>query len=268
MSTPTTTDRTAALPRTTRGGCWWGAIAFEWTKLSSVRSTWWIIVAAFVAALLGSWLLGASALASGRNGLDSAMPAPAIVVQTMLVVEIVIVLLSTFTITGEYSTGSITTTLQAVPRRKQMLLAKTAVVLVTGVVLGAALIVVGTPVASASASQFGAFDAVDLVRAIVGTGLGLGLLGVFVLGLATALRSASLTIITVLGLLHLVPNLLPLFGVDAISDLVQYLPNQAMAVLAVDTAGPYGWPTAVLILLGWAMAGLLTGYLVLRSRDV
>lgn len=266
MNTPTTTEHTTVIPRTTRGG-WWGAIAFEWTKLSSVRSTWWIIAAAFAAALFGSWLLGASALASGRNGLDSAMPAPAIVVQTMLVVEIVVVLLSTFAITSEYSTGSITTTLQAVPRREQVILAKTTLVLVTGAVLGAALIITGTPVAKVSASQFGTFDAADLVRAMAGTGLGLGLLGVFVLGLATALRSASLTIITVLGMLHLVPNLLPLFGVDAISDLGQYLPNQALAVLAVDSAGPYGWPTAVLVLLGWAAAGLLTGHLVLRSRD-
>lgn len=266
MNTPTSTEHTSAIPRTARGG-WWGAIAFEWTKLYSLRSTWWIIATAFVAALFGSWLLGASALASGRNGLDSAMPAPAIVVQTMLVVEISIVVLSTFAVTGEYSTGSITTTLQAVPRRGRVILAKTTMVMVTGVVLGAALIIAGTPVAKVSASQFGAFDAVDLVRATLGTGLGLGLLGVFVLGLATALRSASLTIITVLGLLHLVPNLLPLFGVDAISDLVQYLPNQAIAVLAVDTAGPYGWPTAVLVLLGWAAAGLLTGHLVLRSRD-
>ena len=260
-------NTTAAPTRTASGGGWPGAIAFEWTKTVSVRSTWWIIASALVATLLGTWLFGASALARGRNGLDSAMPAPYLVVQTMLAVEMVIVLLATFSITGEYSTGSIMTTLQSVPRRGLVLLSKTAVLFAAGLVLGAALILAGTPVAAISAAEFGTFEFSDLLRAIVGTGVGLGFLGVFVLGLGTALRSASLTIITTLGLLHLIPNLLPLFGSDAISEFVRYLPNQAITVLAVDTTGPYGWPTAVLVLLGWAAAGLLLGHLVLRNRD-
>src|SRR5699024_11222659 len=63
------------------GSPWVGAIAFEWTKLVSVRSTWWIVAVSVFATLFGSGLLGASALASGRNGLDSAAPAPYFVVQ-------------------------------------------------------------------------------------------------------------------------------------------------------------------------------------------
>ena len=251
-----------------RGGSpWVGAIAFEWTKLFSVRSTWWIVAVSVLATLFGSGLLGASALASGRNGLDSATPAPHTVVQTMIAVEFIVVLLGTFTITGEYSTGSVMTTLQSVPRRSRMLLAKALVQFGTGCALGAILVLLGTPVAAVFSAEFGAFESSDLVRAALGTGIGLGLLNIFVLGIGTVLRSAAMTIITTLALLQLVPSLLPLFGVTAISELVRYLPNQAIAVLSVDAPGPYGWPIALLVLGCWAAAGLLCGGLLLRTRD-
>ena len=236
------------------GSPWVGAIAFEWTKLVSVRSTWWIVAVSVFATLFGSGLLGASALASGRNGLDSAAPAPYFVVQTMIAVEFIVVLLGTFAITGEYSTGSVMTTLQSVPRRSRLLLAKALVQFGTGCALGLMFVVLGTPVAAVFSAEFGAFESSDLVRAALGTGIGLGLLNVFVLGLGTVLRSAVMTIITTLALLQLVPSLLPLFGVTLMSELVRFLPNQAIAVLSVDAPGPYGWPIALLVLGCWAAA--------------
>ena len=249
------------------GSPWVGAIAFEWTKLVSVRSTWWIVAVSVLATLFGSGLLGASALASGRNGLDSAAPAPYFVVQTMIAVEFIVVLLGTFAITGEYSTGSVMTTLQSVPRRSRLLLAKALVQFGTGCALGLMFVVLGTPVAAVFSAEFGAFESSDLVRAALGTGIGLGLLNVFVLGLGTVLRSAAMTIITTLALLQLVPSLLPLFGVTLMSELARFLPNQAIAVLSVDAPGPYGWPIALLVLGCWAAAGLLCGGLLLRTRD-
>lgn len=246
---------------------WAGAVAFEWTKLAGIRSTWWIIAVALVSTVLGSWMLGASLLASGQNGAASPMPAPMVVVQTMIAVEFIVVLLGTFAITSEYSTGSIMSTLQAVPGRARLLLAKVTVQFVTGGLLGAALILVGTPVAAFFAADFGTFDLTDLLRAAAGVGLGLGLLNVLVLGLGTALRSAALTILTTLGLLQLVPSLLPLAGVEAITDFVQYMPNAAISVLAADIDGPYSPGIAILVLLAWAVAGTALGYLVLRNRD-
>ncbi len=260
--------RARRAPHSSHLSSWTGAIAFEWTKLVSVRSTWWILVSAVVCTIAGSWLLGASALASGRNGFDTAMPAPQIVVQTMLIVEMTVVLLGTFAITSEYSTGSIMTTLQSVPRRFQVLAGKTVVLGLIGIAAGAALILIGTPIAAGAAAEFGRFEFSDLVRAMIGTGVGLALLSIVVLGLGAALRSAAFTIITALALLHVVPNILPLFGVEAIGDLVRFLPNQAIAVLAVETTQPYTWPVALAVLAGWAGAGLLIGYTVLRTRDV
>src|SRR5699024_10098995 len=158
-----------------------------------------------------------------------------------------IFLLGTFAITGEYSTGSVMTTLQSVPRRSRLLLAKALVQFGTGCALGLMFGVLGTPVAAVFSAEFGAFESSDMVRAALGTGIGLGLLNVFVLGLGTVLRSAVMTIITTLALLQLVPSLLPLFGVTLMSELARFLPNQAIAVLSVDAPGPYGWPIALLV---------------------
>src|SRR5699024_12313737 len=94
-------------------------------------------------------------------------------------------------------------------------------------------VVLGTPVAAVFSAEFGAFESSDLVRAALGTGIGLGLLNVFVLGLGTVLRRAVMTIITTLALLQQVPSLLPLFGVTLMSELARFRPNQAIEMLAV-----------------------------------
>src|SRR5699024_8485454 len=182
-------------------------------------------------------------------------------------VEFIVCLICTIAITGEYSTGSVMTTLQSVPRRSRLLLAKALVQFGTGCALGLMLVVLGTPVATVFSAEFGAFESSDLVRAALGTGIGLRLLNVFVLGLGTVLRSAAMTIITTLALLPREPGLLPLCGGTLMSALARCLPSQAIAVPSVDAPGPYGWPIALLVLGCGAAAGLLCGGLLLRTRD-
>ncbi|WP_147919220.1 ABC transporter [Ruania zhangjianzhongii] len=246
---------------------WLGAIAFEWTKIASVRSTRWIIISAILITAGGSWLLGTSALASGLNGFATAMPAPYLAFQTMLVAQIAIVLLATLAISSEYSTGAIVTTLQSVPVRGRMLAGKSLVVALGSALVGVVLIGVGTPIAAASAAEFGTFTAADLVRALIGTGIGFAFLSLLVLGLGTALRSAAGTILATLAILQVLPVALPLFNQDWATDLVQYLPNQAITVLATHPSEPYTWPVALAVLAGWAAASLAAGYTALRLRD-
>lgn len=243
------------------------ALAFEWTKFASLRSTWWILASALVVTLAGSWLFGMSAQASGANGLDSAMPAPAFVMQSMLVGELAFVVLGTFVITSEYSSGAIVSTLQSVPRRTRMLVSKAVLVFLVGFLGGAGLVLLGTPVAAVFAGDYGTFTAGELSRAMLGAGTGMGVLGVLSLGLGAALRSATLTLVVVLGLLQLVSNVLPLFGNEHVAELANYLPNIAISVLALEGPGPYGWPVALLVLAAWSAAGLVAGATILHRRD-
>ncbi|KAB8169852.1 ABC transporter [Streptomyces sp. 3MP-14] len=246
---------------------WAGATAFEWTKLASVRSTRWILGCAVLVSLGGSWLLGASALASGRNGHDTATPAPEIAAQTLLVSQVAVVVIAALAICGEYATGSIVTSLQSVPVRGRLLAAKALTVAGVSAVAGAVFVVLGTPVAELSAEEFGTFTGAEFRNAATGAALGMALLSLLVLGLGTALRNAAATIVSTLAILQVLSAVLPLFDNEAINGLADHLPNEALTVLVTHPAEPYTWPVAVLTLAGWAAAGLTAGYAVLRARD-
>ncbi|MEV4183959.1 ABC transporter permease [Streptosporangium canum] len=135
----------------------------EWIKLWSVRSTWWCLGAATVlvpvfgaltalsvdpveaAALPKAWLVA--------DGFDPLEPLSAV-----LLAQFAFGVLGVLTVTSEYSTGQIRSSLLAVPRRRRLLAAKLAVL--------AAVVA-----AVASALTFGTFF---LTQALYPDGLGIG----------------------------------------------------------------------------------------------
>jgi hypothetical protein len=118
-----------------------GLIASEWLKLRSVRSTWWALAATAAGGLLTALLAwyvagvwdGASAQARQHIVLTPAAPVAGWTAQLSLGI------LGVLAITSEYATGTIRTSVAAVPRRHALLAAKAAVV--AGVALAAALAV-------------------------------------------------------------------------------------------------------------------------------
>jgi ABC-2 type transport system permease protein len=154
-------------PAEPRGGTFPQAMAMEWTKLRSLRSTRWTLL---LAALLAT---GLTALFSGLAGSSgdladlSAVETSAFGLETA---QLLMIVLGAVVITGEYSSGSIRTTLAAVPVRGRLMAAKAVVLAVTawelGVLVGAACLMV------AGALLPGGFDASasDAVWAIVGGG--------------------------------------------------------------------------------------------------
>jgi ABC-2 type transport system permease protein len=255
-----------AHPRS-RSARWRGSLAFEWTKLASIRSTWFSLVIALLVTLGVGVLLGVSARASAENGFDSAAPSPYLAFQAILVAQFPIVVVAALFITAEYSSGSIRTTLQSVPVRGRMLASKLIILAGGGLVTGVLLSVLGTLVTAPAAGQYGAFTAGEFVGTVLAAGGYLAMLSIMVLGLGAALRSAAGTITTILVLLFALPQLLPVFGVDWLTDLVKYLPTNAATVLGLQVAQPYGWAVALLVLGGWGLAAVVAGYTVLRARD-
>jgi ABC-type transport system involved in multi-copper enzyme maturation permease subunit len=190
------------------------AIQSEFTKLRSVRSTYWtllvmIIVCVGMGALFSAGhaaqvngaanaVQRASALASARSG---AVPGSLI---GLLVGQLVIAVLGALTITSEYSTGMIRTSLTSMPRRGTVYAAKAlvfgAVALVAGMVTSFASFFAGQAVlsgvhASVSLSQPG------VMRAVVGGGLFLAVCGLLSYGLGGALRHTAGAIAASVGLL-------------------------------------------------------------------
>ena len=249
-------------------------IASQWLALRSVRSTYWLLFS-LVVALAGAWAVGTTMVSAW----DAASAADKAVFESadMSVVigplaQLVLAILGALAVTAEYRTGSITTTLTAVPNRLRLLAAKT---LVVAGVTGAAAVFVALVTAGLSLQIAGdrpppiepwesTGDAVTSGLAGVAVAVAAALVGV---GLGAALRSSAGAIAAITGLLFVAPVVsvyLPspwderLFGV-LLPSLVGQLTG------ATDYAlGPVG---AGVALLAYPVVALGAGALVLLRRD-
>ena len=243
------------------------AVAFEATKLWAVRSTRITLAAALAGQLVMAWLIGFSARASGENGYESEMPAPFIALSCLQLAQLFIATLAALSITSEYSNGTIISSLQAVPVRTRLLGAKAAVLGALGFVSGVLLVGAGTLVAAPAAGIYGSFSAGELLLAMTGGGVYLGLLAVMMLGIGALLRSTAGTITSAFVLLFGLPQILPLFTLDWMRTVVGYLPTTAGQVLGTGALEPYGAGTAVVVLLVWAGVLLGAGIWAFTRRD-
>src|ERR1700683_2988436 len=128
MATTTTLDaRLSPLPPPTGRAGLGGAIASEFTKIRSVRSTYWTLAALLIVSVgIGAAITGGSAANFSHNlgnkaGFDAT--------QTSLVAffeigQLIIAVIAAMAITSEYSTGMIRTSLTAQPRRGTVYAAK------------------------------------------------------------------------------------------------------------------------------------------------
>ncbi|HVD27161.1 MAG TPA: ABC transporter permease, partial [Mycobacteriales bacterium] len=160
----------------------------EWTKLWSVRSTWWCTAVYVLVAGAAGWLAAA--------GTDSS-PRADVAVQTALtgfgIGQLVLVVVGVLVVSSEFASGMALLSLTAVPRRTRLLGAKTLVVAVYSVLLSAVLALVcalaaRTLTAVPGGVQFGDPDVVRTLLLQVGAA---GLVGVLGVALGAVLRSTA-----------------------------------------------------------------------------
>lgn len=253
-----------------RGGRFKGAMASEWTKLWSLRSTWLTLVAAVAMQAVYVFFTSASIASQNESGRADAMQssAPESAVDAVFVSQLAVITLAVLVIASEYATGSIRSTLQWVPVRSRMLLAKCAVVgpvlLATGVVMGAVGVAVADVVLGEYGTEYGSGNA---VRAIVGIGLVMALCGMLTIGLGAVLRSVASTMAVAFVLLLIVPMILQMSKVPVLEKAVDYLPSMAGQRFMLGDGEHYPDWLGLGILAGWTVALLAAGYLVLRERD-
>jgi len=250
------------------------AMSFEWTKLRTLRSTWWCVGVAAFLQLGYALLVGLDA----RLDLEESGGPDVLVVSDAGLLSIqfaqyALIAAALLAVTGEYSTGTIGMTLRAVPVRGRMLAAKALVVAGAVAVVGAVLQLAGSVVAGLVAGSAARWEIGDLaVDTVLAAGYS-ATLAAFALGLGTALRSAVGGLTAVLVIAVVLPTVLGRIGIDVVQSLNDYLPGSA-GVAAVYGAvsdavedQPYPPGVALLVLAGWAAATVGTGYLVLRRRD-
>ncbi|GIG86906.1 ABC transporter permease [Plantactinospora endophytica] len=270
MSTLSRTDHRAAAGPPSGGGLP-GAIASEWTKLWSVRSVWWSLLASV---LLMAATAGQLAIYVQNSNTDDdpandqgVFAVGRIAVDAVELTQFAVIALALLVITSEYGTGTIRTTLQWIPSRGRLLLAKTTVV--AGVTFGAGLLLggLGAAVAAPVLGDWGRFDPGETLGDAFGLAGYLALIGVFTLGLGAALRGAVGTLVTVFLVLAIVPATLRLPDLGPLNTIADALPGSAGLHFLRGDDDPYPAAVGLLILAGWAVAALLAGLAVMRRRD-
>jgi ABC-2 type transport system permease protein len=170
MATTTMPDtRLSPLPPATGRAGLRGAIASEFTKIRSVRSTYWTLAALLVVSIgIGAAITGGSAANFGHNpgnkaGFDAT--------QTSLIAffeigQLIIAVIAAMAITSEYSTGMIRTSLTAQPRRGTIYAAKaivlTSLTLVISLVTSFAAFFLGQALLSSSGVSASLFHTVRI----------------------------------------------------------------------------------------------------------
>ncbi|MCX4845187.1 ABC transporter permease subunit [Streptomyces sp. NBC_00893] len=247
------------------------AIASEWTKIRSVRSTMWTL-GVMIVLLLGIGLLAAVAVNASGPGLEST-PVLSFGFFGVLLGSICVITLGVMTIASEYGTGMIRTTLTACPSRARVLSAKAIVFfLLTFVIttVTTALVAVSQTAIIDGAAPSGG----DWLRATVGVGLYIAALGLLSLAIGALIRHSAGAITIMIGVV-LLPLVLAMFMFsESLSGLRMKLfeysiPNQLSAFYSTSVAesGPSGWEP-LWIMLGVAAVALIGAFAALDRRDV
>lgn len=245
----------------------------EWTKLTSLRSTWFVLGGVAVLAVGFAAVMG---WVADREAGPARTPGETLNA-TFLSVDILSLVVGVFGIllmTGEYSSGSIRATLTAVPGRTSVLGAK-ALVLVGAaapmmLVVCALSFVVGQAFTTA-ASRLG-FGDPDVLRATVGAAAAPVALGLIGLGIGALVRHTAGAITTYVAAMLVVPALLPAALPGSLRDTaVPYVPVAAAQAMYAGQSGGglvlLSPGTGALVLIGWIVAVLVGGAVMLRRRD-
>jgi len=247
----------------------------EWTKLRTVRSTWWALLIVLVGTVgIGALVCGAIAARwPHMSAADKAVFDPTFRSLTGLVLaQLTVGVLGCLAISAEYSSGMVRTTLAAVPRRARVLTAKV-------VALAPAVLVVGT-VACVGAFLAGQaaltttgvgvpLSNTTALRAVLGGGLYLTALALLGLGLGTICRRSAAAISSFVGLVLVAPTVVRTLPSPWGTDIVKFLPSEAGQALVTvrPSPGQLGPWAGFVVLCLWAGAAVALGAWLLSRRD-
>ncbi len=258
-----------------------GTLRSEFTKIGSVRSTYWTLLA-LLAVSVGVGAVISAVSASYWSQPPPPPPAPPDVYEAtqvslagMLVLgQLVIVVLGALVLTAEYSSGMIRTSLIAMPRRIVIYVAKAAAV--TAVALAVALATAFIAFFLGQAMLAGSHHSATLagpgvLRAVIGSALYITLCGLFAFAAAAIIRNAAATITAMIGLLFVIPALVGRLPDSWQNDLVRWLPSSAARALSatVGRQDPHlfsPWGEFAVFAVCTAVL-LVAGGILFRKRD-
>ncbi len=309
MATITTADiRLSSLPPATGRAGLRGVIASEFTKLRSVRSTYWtiaalVIVSVGIAAIAG---LGISSNLhdnpQNKAGLDATQDS---LIAFFELGQLIIAVIGAMSITSEYSTGMIRTSMGAMPRRGTVYLGKlivlTTVTLVVSLVTSFIAFFVGQAALSGSglsASLFHSttvpanamvhggpgngppqvtFQGTDVITsghvltAVIGCALFVTVVALIAFGLGAIIRHTAGAITSTIGLLFVLSIIIQILPDNWRWDIMRFFPDAAGRVISVTvgSTNPHLWSAwpQMLVTVAWAVVLVGVGGYLFLKRD-
>ncbi len=294
-----------SLPRSAGRASFAGALRSEFTKIRSVRSTYWTLIALILVCVgigaLSSWGVASqmARLASGAGGpfhpgVQVGGPPPASVIAHLravrvgraastslfglLIGQLIIVVLGSLTMTAEYSTGMIRTSLATMPRRGTVFASKAivfgGVALVVGLITSFLAFFVGQAIMSSQHINT-TLGHPGVLRQVIGGGLFLAVCGLLSFGLGAILRHTAGAIATAIGLLFVVwilGNFLPSppSGWFGQADIDKWLPFNAGSGIwqnQINGTNPFSPWVGFGVFCGYAAIALIAGLILFRKRD-
>lgn len=248
----------------------------EWTKLYSLRSTRYALLATVVMTI-GFGIIASIANVSRWSTMTVADKAGFDPLSTSLLGVrfgvLAIGVLGVLLIAGEYTTGMIRSTMTAVPRRLPVLWGKTAVYALVALVLTvpAAFIAffAGQAILSGQHIQI-ALSHSGVPLAVLGAAGYLTLVGLFAMGLGAIMRNTAAGIATFAGIMFVVGPLISILPASIANSIEPYLPSSAgQAMMQVGHHAHSLSPGAGLaVFAAWVAVTLAAAAILLVRRDV
>jgi len=271
--------RPAAAPAPTLGAALLRTLRSEFTKLRSVRSTYWIMFVLVVASAawcvaycLGTVHQWPHMSAQDRSGFDATQNS---ILGLALLGQLVIVVFGALMITSEYSTGMVRTSLTVMPRRGTLYAAKAAVFaavsLIVAFVASFGTFFLGRVLLSSthvtmSLSQPG------VLRSLIITALFVEACGLVAFGIGALVRNTAAALTLAFGFLVLLPQLVRTLPVFLHNDLTRWVPggdaiNSMTATIGGQTPHTFSAWGELAVFAGYAAIVLLLGAVQFARRD-
>jgi ABC-2 type transport system permease protein len=247
-----------------------GVLRSEWTKLRSVRSTWWLLSTAVILTV------GVAAFVS--PGAAPGKPAPYTLARGTeygtLLSQLTLLVLGVMVFTGEYQSGLIRASVSVVPRRLLLLWGKLgafgAVVLPLSLATSVAAFLLGELAQRSRPGRPHAwFGDPQVTRIVIGAGLVLAVTGIFGLALGAIIRNTAAGLSVITAVFFVLPLLFRIALPASDQGFLRFLPSNAGdalwgAALSPTTMTPW---TGFTLLCGYTAALVAVAAWRLRHGD-
>lgn len=249
---------TTVLARTSRA---------EWSRIWTVRSSW-IFALVTAAAVVGLGTLIGYDVSHGIEGVPEGETAWDGGQSTAMFALFGVLALSVVTTTADHGTGGIVPTLQWTPRRGVLLVARTAVIAVTTTLIGVLLVAAASTMIWSFVPDAG-LPVGDGAEVLGGLAFVFGTGALLAVGVGLALRSTAGGMVSVVGLVLVLPMLFAQLPYDWATEVSAAMPG-SNALFLIFGEGPSEDMTVTssrVILAVWAVAALVAGAWRLLRAD-